>query len=149
MSRMESIDRQILSLLARDGRMSYTDIGKETGLSTSAAQQRVRRLEQRGVIKGYGARIDPHALGRVLTAFVSLRALDPSKDDGLPQLLADMPEITSCFSVAGEASHVLTVQVATPHDLELLLGRIRNLSGGVSTQTTLVLSVPFEDRPLV
>ena len=52
---MEQLDQRILALLARDGRMSYTDIGKETGLSTSAAQQRVRRLEQRGVIKGYRA----------------------------------------------------------------------------------------------
>ena len=55
---MEKLDRRILALLARDGRMSYTDIGKETGLSTSAAQQRVRRLEQRGVIKGYTAVLD-------------------------------------------------------------------------------------------
>jgi Lrp/AsnC family leucine-responsive transcriptional regulator len=146
---MESIDRQILSLLARDGRMSYTDIGRETGLSTSAAQQRVRRLEQRGVITGYHARVDPSTLGRVLTAFVSLRALDPSRDDALPRQLSEMPEIVSCYSVAGEASHVLMVRVATPHELEVLLGRIRNLPGGVSTQTTLVLSVPFEDRPLV
>lgn len=146
---IESTDRHILSLLARDGRMSYTDIGRETGLSTSAAQQRVRRLEQRGVITGYRADISPEALGRVLTALVSLRALDPSADDGLPKHLAELPEVVSCFSVAGEASHVLIVQVATPHELELLLGRIRNLAGGVWTQTTVVLSVPFQDRPLV
>ena len=63
MCRMESMDRHILGLLARDGRMSYTDIGRATGLSTSAAQQRVRRLEQRGIITGYRAIVDPQALG--------------------------------------------------------------------------------------
>ena len=62
---MEPLDRRILSLLARDGRMSYTDIGKETGLSTSAAQQRVRRLEQRGVINGYRAELDQAQLGQL------------------------------------------------------------------------------------
>ncbi len=74
---MEKLDRRILSLLARDGRMSYTDIGKETGLSTSAAQQRVRRLEQRGVIKGYTAVLDPAELGLMVTAFVAIKPFDP------------------------------------------------------------------------
>lgn len=145
---MESTDAQILSLLARDGRMSYTDIGRETGLSTSAAQQRVRRLEQRGVITGYRAIIDPAALGKLLTAFISLRALDPARDDQIPAQLEGMKEVVSCYSVAGEASHLLVVQVATPQELEQLLSRFRN-ELGVATHTTLVLSVPFENRPLV
>ncbi len=79
MAPMEKLDRRILSLLARDGRMSYTDIGKETGLSTSAAQQRVRRLEQRGVIKGYTAVLDAAALGLMVTAFVAIKPFDPSQ----------------------------------------------------------------------
>lgn len=145
---MESIDQQILRLLAKDGRMSYTDIGRETGLSTSAAQQRVRRLEQRGVITGYRAVIDPAALGKLLKAFVQLRSLDPVTDDLVPDRLVGLPEIVSCFSVAGEAGHVLVVQVASPLELEGLLSQIRQRAG-VSTHTTLVLSVPFADRPLV
>ena len=145
---MEGLDRQILSLLARDGRMSYTDLGRETGLSTSAAQQRVRRLEQRGVITGYRAVVDPEALGRTLTAFISLRALNPADDDGLPERLAPLDEIVSCYTVAGEASHLLLVQVASPAELGTLLTRIRT-GAGVATHTTLVLSVPYADRPLV
>ena len=85
---MESTDHQILELLAHDGRMSYTDIGRETGLSTSAAQQRVRRLEQRGVITGYRAVLDPEALGKMITAFVQLRPLDPTTDDQIPEKIA-------------------------------------------------------------
>ena len=94
--------------------MSYTDIGRETGLSTSAAQQRVRRLEQRGIIAGYHATIDPESLGRTLTAFISIRPLDPSADEATPAKLESMAEITSCFSVAGDASYLLMVQVASP-----------------------------------
>ena len=144
-SGMEKLDRRILALLARDGRMSYTDIGKETGLSTSAAQQRVRRLEQRGVIKGYRAVLDAAELGLMVTAFVAIKPFDPSAADDAPERLAHIEEIISCYSVAGEPSYLLKVQVPSMSRLEALLARIRS-DGGVSTHTTTVLSVPFEDR---
>lgn len=143
---IETLDRHILSLLARDGRMSYTDIGKATGLSTSAAQQRVRRLEQRGVIQGYAARIVPEAVGLMLTAFVAVRPFEASQPDDTPQRLEGFPEVVSCYSVAGDASYLLKVQVAAAQQLEELLTRIRT-KGGVSTTTTIVLSVPYQDRP--
>jgi Lrp/AsnC family leucine-responsive transcriptional regulator len=143
---MEKLDRRILALLARDGRMSYTDIGKETGLSTSAAQQRVRRLEQRGVIKGYTAVLDTDALGLLVTAFVAIKPFDPAQSDDAPDRLRHIEEIISCYSVAGEPSYLLKVQVPTMADLEALLARIR-ADGKVSTHTTTVLSVPYEDRP--
>ncbi len=148
MGRMESTDQQILALLARDGRMSYTDIGRETGLSTSAAQQRVRRLEQRGVITGYHADVDPSALGRNLMAFIAIRPLDPSMDEKTAQLIDAMPEITSCFSVAGDASYLLMVQVGTTTELDHLLTKIRT-EANVTTVTTVVLTTYFKDRPLV
>ena len=145
---MESTDRQILSLLSQDGRMSYTDIGRETGLSTSAAQQRVRRLEQRGLITGYRAEISAEALGLALTAFIELTGSDPASDDQIPDRLSHLANVVSCFSVAGAASYMLIVQVATPADLEALLAQIR-VAAGVTTLTTLVLSVPFKDRPVL
>ncbi len=145
---MEKLDRRILALLARDGRMSYTDIGKETGLSTSAAQQRVRRLEQRGVIKGYTAVLDTDALGLLVTAFVAIKPFDPAQSDDAPDRLRHIEEIISCYSVAGEPSYLLKVQVPTMADLEALLARIR-ADGKVSTHTTTVLSVPYEDRPQI
>ena len=145
---MESTDQQIIGLLARDGRMSYTDIGRETGLSTSAAQQRVRRLEQRGVITGYRAVINSDALGKMLTAFVQLRPLDPTTDDQIPEKIAPLAGVTSCYSVAGSASHLLKVEVGVPHELETLLTQIRRIAH-VSTETMLVLSVAYADRPLV
>lgn len=128
--------------------MSYTDIGKRTGLSTSAAQQRVRRLEQRGVISGYQARIDPVALRPTLIAFIALRPFDPGQPDDLPDRMAPIREIVSCYSVAGDANYLIKVEVENPLALEGLLIRIRT-ELAVSTLTTVVLSVPFADRPSV
>jgi Lrp/AsnC family leucine-responsive transcriptional regulator len=143
---MEEIDRQIVDLLARDGRMSFTDLGRATGLSTSAVHQRVRRLEQRGVIRGYAAVVDYDSIGLPLTAFVSIKAIDPSEPDDAPERLAGITEIEACHSVAGEESHILKVRVARPGDLEDLLARIR-AAANVSTRTTIVLSTPYEARP--
>ena len=143
---MEEIDRQIVDLLARDGRMSFTDLARATGLSTSAVHQRVRRLEQRGVIRGYAAIIDYDSIGLPLTAFVSIKPIDPSEPDDAPERLAGITEIEACHSVAGEESHILKVRVARPGDLEDLLARIR-AAANVSTRTTIVLSTPFEARP--
>ncbi|MEZ5092628.1 Lrp/AsnC family transcriptional regulator [Nocardioides sp.] len=144
---MEETDRKILTLLAADGRMSFTDLGKATGLSTSAVHQRVKRLEKRGLIKGYGATIDHDQIGLPLTAFVSITPIDPSEPDDYPQRLADIVEIESCWSVAGEESYILKVRVATPASLEDLLARIRSVAN-VSTRTTIVLSTPYESRPV-
>ena len=144
---MEETDRLILTLLAADGRMSYTDLGKATGLSTSAVHQRVKRLEQRGLIKGYGATIDHERVGLPLTAFVSIRPIDPSQPDDSPDRLSTVPEIESCWSVAGEESYILKVRVPTPLHLEDLLARIR-AAANVSTRTTIVLSTPYENRPV-
>lgn len=114
MSAMEELDRQIVDLLVRDGRMSYTDLGKATGLSTSAVHQRVRRLEQRGVIRGYAAVVDPEAVGLPLTAFISVKPFDPSAPDDIADRLAGVPEIEACHSVAGDENYILKVRVATP-----------------------------------
>ena len=146
-SDLEPTDRKILELLAVDGRMSFTDLGKATGLSTSAVHQRVKRLEQRGLITGYGATVDHDRLGRPLTAFISITPIDPSQPDDYPERLVGIEEIESCWSVAGEESYILKIRVATPLALEELLARIRGVAS-VSTRTTIVLSTPYENRPI-
>ena len=146
-SPVEDIDRRIVDLLGRDGRMSYTDLGKSTGLSTSAVHQRVRRLEQRGVIRGYAAQVDFEQMNLPLTAFIAIRPVDPGQPDDSPDRLRDVSEIESCWSVAGEESYLLKVRVPTPGDLEDLLARIRG-AAGVATRTTIVLSTPYENRPV-
>ena len=143
---MEDLDRQILRLLAGDGRRSYTDLAKDTGLSVSAVHQRVRRLEQRGLLRGYRAVVDADEVGLPLTAFVSIKPIDPAAPDDAPDRLQHLDAIEACHSVAGDESYILKVRVETPAALESLLQEIR-AAANVSTRTTVVLSTPFEGRP--
>lgn len=134
-----------MALLARDGRMSYTDLAKETGLSVSAVHQRVRRLQKRGAIRGFTAQLDPEAIGLPLTAFISIKPIDPAAPDDAPDRLAHLQEIEACHSVAGEESYILKVRVHSPGALEELLQKIR-AAAHVATRTTIVLSTPYEGR---
>lgn len=143
---MEDLDRQIVRLLAADGRRSYTDLAKDTGLSVSAVHQRVRRLEKRGVLRGYHADVNPDEVQLALTAFVSIKPIDPAAPDDAPERLEHLAAIEACHSVAGEESYILKVRVPTPAALESLLQEIR-AAANVSTRTTVVLSTPFEGRP--
>ena len=145
MTDLDGVDRQLLRLLASDGRRSYTDLAKDTGLSTSAVHQRVRRLEQRGAIHGYGAQVDPSAAGAPLTAFVSIKPIDPAAPDDSPERLQHLPQIEACHSVAGDESYILKVRVPGPVELESVLQEIR-AAAQVSTRTTVVLSTPWEGR---
>jgi Lrp/AsnC family transcriptional regulator, leucine-responsive regulatory protein len=140
---MEDLDRRIVDLLAKDGRISYTDLGKTLGMSTSAVHQRVRRLEQRGVVKGYTAKVDHRALGRQITAFISITPIDPAAPDDIPDRLREIPAIEECHSVAGDENYILKVRVETPTALEDLISQVRG-SAHVSTRTTVVLSTPWE-----
>ncbi|WP_153398112.1 Lrp/AsnC family transcriptional regulator [Ornithinicoccus halotolerans] len=142
---METLDRQIVALLTEDGRMSFADLGRRVGLSTSAVHQRVKRLEERGLITGYRAEVDYAAVGLPLTALISVVPFDPAAEDDIPQRLAHIPQIVSCWSVAGDENYVLLVRVPTPQDLEALIAEIRE-AGSCSTNTTVVLSTPWEGR---
>ena len=143
---MEELDRLIVRELCADGRLSYTDLAERVGLSVSAAHQRVRRLEQRGVIRGYGALVDLEALALPLTAFISIKPIDPAAPDDAPDRLAHLGAIEACHSVAGDESYILKVRVAGPGALETLLQEIR-AAANVATRTTVVLSTPYEGRP--
>lgn len=140
---VEDLDRRIVDLLAKDGRISYTDLGKSLGMSTSAVHQRVRRLEQRGIVKGYTAKLDHQALGRHITAFISITPIDPAAPDDIPDRLRDIDAIEECHSVAGDENYILKVRVANPSELEDLIAQVRG-AAHVSTRTTVVLSTPWE-----
>lgn len=141
---LEDIDRRIVDLLRQDGRASYTGLARAAGLSVSAAHQRVRRLEQRGVIRGYRAVVDATALGVPLTAFVALTPIDPAASDTAPTALQELAGVEACYSVAGAESYLLKVRVASTSALEVLLGDVRRRCG-MATRTTIVLSTAFED----
>jgi Lrp/AsnC family leucine-responsive transcriptional regulator len=142
---LDDLDRALLRLLSDDGRRSYADLARDSGLSTSAVHQRVRRLEQRGAISGYRAVVDPVTAGLPLSAFISIQAIDPAAPDDAPDRLRHLEAIEACHSVAGTESYILKVRVAGPAELELLLQEVR-AAAGVSTRTTVVLSTPWEGR---
>ena len=99
------------------------------------------------MIRGYRATLDLEAVGLYVTALVSVMPLDPRQPDDLPDRVLELPEVEDCFSVAGEENYVLKVRTRTTEHLEDLLRRIRE-KAGVQTRTTVVLSIPFEDRPV-
>ncbi|MGY1605319.1 Lrp/AsnC family transcriptional regulator [Geodermatophilus sp. SYSU D00815] len=140
------VDRALLAALARDGRASYTELAEKVGLSVSAVHQRVRRLEQRGLITGYRATLDAKQLGLPLTAFVSITPIEAAQPDDAPARLAHLSAIEECHSVAGVESYILKVRVASPDALEALLQEIR-AAANVTTRTTVVLSSFYEHRP--
>ncbi|MEO8476940.1 MAG: Lrp/AsnC family transcriptional regulator [Actinomycetota bacterium] len=144
---MDARDRDIIAALQVDARATYADVGARVGLSASAVHDRVRKLEEHGVIRGYRAAVDPAALGLVVTALIQVRPFDPSQPDDLPERVTGFPEVEDCYSVAGEASYVLKVRTRTTVELEELIRRLRE-KAGVATSTTIALSIPFEGRPL-
>lgn len=142
----DDADVVILRELLADGHATLARLGEATGLSTSAVQTRVRRLEERGIITGYRAQVDPEAIGVPLAAFIEVSPLDPTVVDAIPQQLVGLPEIAACHSVAGDAAYLLMVRVTTPQRLEELIREVR-LTANVNTRTTVVLQTFFEDRP--
>jgi Lrp/AsnC family transcriptional regulator, leucine-responsive regulatory protein len=144
---LDERDREILAALQEDARATYAQVGRRVGLSASAVHERVRKLEHAGAIRGYGARVDPEALGLFVTALIAVSPLDPTQPDDLPERVREFPEVEDCFSVAGEANYILKVRTRTTSGLEDLIRRLRE-KGEVQTRTTVVLSIPFEGRPL-
>ena len=144
----DPIDEGIVRAMSANARATLADVSATVGLSISAVQTRLRRLEARGVITGYRAIVEPSAVGKPLSAFIQITPLDPGQPDNAPELLEHLDEIEACHSIAGEASYVLFVRVASPRRLESLLGEIRS-AASVSTQTTVVLQTYYENRPIV
>ena len=145
---LDERDLSILAILQGEGRATYARIARRAGLAPSSVHERVRKLEEAGIIRGYRADIDADAVGLFVTALVSVTPLDPKQPDDLPERVLEFPEVLDCHSVAGAENYILKVRTRTTSDLEDLLRRIRE-KADVQTRTTVVLSTPFEHRPLV
>ena len=142
---LDDVDRVLVRELVANGRATLSELAASARLSVSAVQSRVRRLETRGVVLGYSARINPEALGHLLSAFVAITPLDPSQPDDAPARLEHIAEIESCHSVAGEESYILLVRVESPRALEDLLQRIRT-TANVKTRSTIILNTFYSNR---
>lgn len=144
---MDSVDRRIIAALRENGRATYAELGRQVGLSASAVHERVGKLESTGVITGYHAVVNPSLVGLGVTALIGIHSTDTADDDDVADALALLPEVESCYRVAGDESFVVKVRVPTVDDLEHTLGRLRRIDGVARTRTTLVLSTRFEGRP--
>ena len=139
---LDATDESILDALEEDGRATLAQLSRLSGLSVSAVQSRVQKLEKRGIIKGYKAIIDQEQRGLPISAFVNVTPLDYSAESSIPDKLNNIDGIVSCYSVAGAPSFVLVVRVASPTALEELLNLIHR-TVPVSTETTMILQTYF------
>lgn len=142
------VDQRIVQQVSLNARATLAELSAAVGLSVSAVQTRLRRLEARGVITGYRATVDAEAVGKPLSAFIEITPLDPAQPDNAPELLEHLPEIEACHSIAGDASYILFVRVASPRHLESLIRDIRS-AASVNTRTTVVLQTFYENRPIL
>jgi Lrp/AsnC family leucine-responsive transcriptional regulator len=141
---MDGIDVQILGMLQENGRVSQHDIARAVGLSAPAVSERVRKLEERGVIRGYTALLDPRALGQDITAFIAVGISGSRHHPDFRARATELPEVAECHSVTGEGSHLLKVRVGNTAGLESLLAEIQAWPGVQWTTTSLVLSTVKE-----
>jgi len=145
---LDETDRKIIALLQNDARMTNAAIAAKVGLTAPSVFERIRKLEQRGVIRGYSAVVDPNALGKVMTAFIRLSVGDDDKYTAGVEALRDDPDVLECYHVAGEDCFIVKTKVANPTELEALLGRIRSKMTIQRSVTMIALSTIKEDTPL-
>ena len=144
---LDRVDRRILELLRHDGRMSHAAVAKTVGLSGPAVHERVRKLEQRGIIAGYSAVLDPESLGKHHVAFVMVTLSEGNEfaaDDPIVAKICDEPDVLEFHRIAGEDCYMIKTRTSTNSDLERLLRRIRSIRGVARTRTTIVLSTELE-----
>jgi Lrp/AsnC family leucine-responsive transcriptional regulator len=143
---VDSIDRALIDALRANARATYAELARHVGLSAPAVHERVRRLEQTGVVTGYHAAVAPAALGLGVSALVGIHQSDGYEQDDLAARLAAVPEIEDCWFVAGEEAFVVKVRVPDVDALEHTLGVLRRIPGVARTRTTVVLSTRWEGR---
>jgi Lrp/AsnC family leucine-responsive transcriptional regulator len=141
----DDTDVKILQLLQTNARVTNADIAREVGMAPSATLERVRKLEERGVVAGYEARIAPEHVGLGITAFIFVKSNEGPGGDRTGDRLAGIPEVQEVHHIAGEDCFILKVRARDPKDLQRLLrekiGRIHEVA---STKTTIVLETVKE-----
>jgi len=142
---MDSIDRQLLRLIQEDCRLSYGDLGSHVGLSISAVNERLKKLQAAGVVRGWTALLEPKALGLDICAFVQVLIDKPRNCGPFLEKMASQPEVLECHHVTGDFSYLLKVRARNTTHLESILSdAIKAVPGVVRSQTLIVLSSPKE-----
>ena len=149
MSELDEIDRKLLRLLQEDGRTSYAELGRAVGLAVSSVNERVHKLNDRGVITGIHAHVAPEALALDLLAIVFVGWSDPAVESGFLERIASEPAVLECHHVTGAWNYVLKVRVRNTRMLEAFLAAVvKGVEGIQRTETLIVLSSPKETSAL-
>lgn len=144
-ARLDKVDTAILAALQANGRQSVADLARAVSMSHSAAAERVRRLEEAGIVSGYSATVDPERLGFAIMAFLRLR-YPSSVYEPLHELIAATPEVIEAHHVTGDDCFIMKVVATSMGHLEQVSGRIGQLG---SVTTSVVYSSPLPPRPLL
>jgi len=145
-STIDTLDERILSELQANGRLTMKALAERVGLSSPAMIERVRRLEERGVLAGYRAIVDPAAIGRPLSALIAAD-IDRRNSDRFLDRLRIEPSVVECLRTTGDRSFLIKVNVASTDELEQLVDELAEL--GARCSTSIVLSAPIQDAPIV
>lgn len=146
--RIDGTDARILEILQRDGRESYAEVGQTVGMSGPSVHERVKKLEARGVIRGYSALVDPTLLGYGVLAFIFIKQVPGTIATDMTGYFVGIDEIEECHHLAGEADYLLKVRATDTRHLEHVLHAIQQVAHVFTTQTQVVFSSAFERRPL-
>lgn len=148
---IDGIDRELLRLLQHNARLSNAELAKSVGLTVSSVHERVKKLEQKGIIRGYVALVDPEKLGKPLLAFVRLTLMEDPKNgisgtlDAAGRLCAAEPDILECHDVAGEDCLVVKLRAGDTRSLQKLIAKIRNNLHVIKSVTSIVLLTMKEE----
>jgi Lrp/AsnC family leucine-responsive transcriptional regulator len=141
---LDDIDLKILEIIQKQGRTRRNDLAERVGLSLPAVSERLRKLEEAGIITGYFAKLDHHLLGKDVTAFV-LTTIDSSKHyASFMEHVHSQDDILECHAITGEGTHLLKIRTQNTGSLEKLLAKIQSWNGVTKTTTSIVLSSPKE-----
>ncbi|HEY7608169.1 MAG TPA: Lrp/AsnC family transcriptional regulator [Alphaproteobacteria bacterium] len=138
---MDAVDRKILEFVQEHGRDTYAEIGAAVGLSVSAINERLKKLERAGIIRGWGAKVDPKEVGRGVLAFMFLLIDRPENEKRLVDAICALPQVLECHHVTGDWSYFLKLRLAEVSEIETVLSdTIKQFPGAIRTHTVLALS---------
>lgn len=135
----DDINRELLRLLGENGRASFTELGAAVGLSPHATADRVRRLQESGVIRGFAAIVDHAALGGGLEALIDVRLLAVTPPDRFEEFVATLPDVRELWFVTGRYDYELRITCADPEALDRTVREIRREGGVAATETRIVM----------
>ena len=145
---LSDTDARLLAILQKEGRRSYADLGSDLGMAGPSAYERVKKLESRGVIRGYAADVNPAAVGLSVLAFTWVTQAPGTVTVDLTPEFAAIPEIEECHYIAGAADYILKIRARDMDHLGAIVRRVQTTQHVFSTESDVVFSTGFEGRPI-